>query len=186
MNIALARILDLMFAGGEIQPYHRDHNQAVILMKSSQNTSSRVPTRMMLPAALLVVKVSEKVLGDLEVFQVEMGVQHVGKIDVMRNVLAHLKGLNFLEGAQNWTKKHQQEIQTAGVDSAEATDAADAVGIAGLEIGSPQVRKETGQRMQGIDCCRVFHLGLQPTGFAQDSRQKLHVGQHYVCWKSVR
>jgi len=141
---------------------------------------------MMLPVVLLVAKVSEMVLGDLKVFQEEMGVQNVGKIDVMRNVLAHSKGLNLLEGAQNWTEKYQQEIQTAGVDSAEATDAADAVGTAGLGIGSIQVRMEKGQRMQGIDCCRVFHLVPQPIGFAQDSRQKVHVGQHCVCRMSMR
>jgi hypothetical protein len=141
----------------------------------------------MRPVVLLAEKVSEKVLADLEAFQEEMGVKHVGKIDVMRNVLGHSMGLNLLQGAQNWTETHRRENPRVGVDSAdsadsaEAFDAVDAVGIAGVEIGSNHVKKETGQRMQSIDCCRVFHLVPHPIGFAQDSGQKLRVGQHYVC-----
>ena len=42
----------------------------------------------MLLVALLAAKVSEKMLVDLEVFQEEMDGREVGKIDVMRNVVA--------------------------------------------------------------------------------------------------
>jgi hypothetical protein len=106
MNIASARNLDLEFVGDETWLYLRDHNHVVIPKKSPQNTSSCAPTHTMLSVVLLAAKVSEKVLADLEAFQEEMGVMNVGKIGVMRNVVAHSKGLNLLDRAQNWTEKH--------------------------------------------------------------------------------
>lgn len=92
---------------------------------------------MRLLVALLAVKVFEKPLVDLEVFLEEMAVKDVGKIDVVRNVMAQSEKLGFLAVPRNGLEKHPQETQTVDLEFAD---------IGQADLGSAYARKERGQR----------------------------------------
>jgi hypothetical protein len=134
---------------------HRVHNRTVILM-SPQNVFSRGRSRTTLLVALLVGRVFAKVLVDLVVFREEMGEKRVGKIDV-RNVRTHSGEMGLLVERQQWPGKRRQESQWLGVGGDVVV--ADDIAELALDLsGRRPVRKEKGQRLQGIDCCTVFHL----------------------------
>jgi hypothetical protein len=138
---------------------------------------SCVPTHKRLLVVLLVVMVSEKVLVDLKVSQEEKGGKHVGKIGVLRNVVAHSVGSGFLVGHQSWIEKHLQESQTVDVDF---------VDYAGLKVEwneRTNMTEETGQRTWSVVRYRVLHLALQLVDFAPNLIQNLSVAHYYVCSK---
>lgn len=86
---------------------------------------------------MLAVKVFEKLLVDLKELLEEVVVKDVGKIDVLRNVVALSKKLGSLAEAQNGLKKHPQEIQMVVLGF---------VDIGQMNLGLAHVKQERAQR----------------------------------------
>lgn len=178
MNTASLKTLGWVSAVGETKFYRCDQSQ-IVSLENRQNVFSCGPCHERLLVGLTGGKVLETALVDLKVCLKELCVKHVGKIVVIRNVATHSPGLSFLARRQNWSKIARQESQRVAVVSD---------GSAVPELGSDKrhERKEKGQRMSTVVCCRL-HLGLQLAGVVQDSIQSPNVVQHYyVCLKWMR
>ncbi len=137
MSIASPKTLDLPFVGAETCFYRRNHIH-VVIPGTHQSMFSYDLIRMRLLFASLGGKVFERLLVDLEVFPEEIAVKDVGRIDVVRNVMAQSKKLGFLAVPRNGFEKQPQDIQTVDLELVDSGQ---------IDLGLAHARKGRGQGM---------------------------------------